>query len=197
MITKNAQLERVLRTLRECRGVIAVKVLSEEEKKEILDVESRVEEKIVFGMCSSLNRGVREALQREFTVAIVIQTSEFQYPHHPHMRMTCGDQVVGELVRDEEKIKELRRDPSNIFLWENFVVYIKKISRDPKERSKMRIEYLPRAPLQLQGLPYIENSVFGTPSTDGDALIKRMLDIRSKEPVLGTCLVGFDVKKQY
>lgn len=111
MRTRDTQLEGILKTLRECRGVIAIKVLSEEEKREILDAEIRVEQKIIFGMCKSLNKGLREALQREFTVAMVIQTSEFEYPHHPHMIMICGDQVIGEQVRDEKKVKELRKNP--------------------------------------------------------------------------------------
>jgi len=193
--TKDAQLEEVLRTLRVCRGVMALKVLSEEEKGEILDTEGRVEEKIVFGMCKSLNKGLREALQREFTVAMIIQTSEFQYPHHPYMSMICGDQVVGELVKDKKGVEELRKTPGNLFLWENFVVYTKRLPRNPKERDEMRIVYLPREPLQLKGLPYVKNSVFGTPSTEGDTLIKKMLAIRSEEPTIGTCLVGFNIKK--
>jgi hypothetical protein len=193
--TEDAKLEGVLRTLRECRGVIAIKVLSEEERREILDIEGRVEEKIVFGLCKSLNKGLREALQREFTVAMVIQTSEFQYPHHPYMSMIWGDQVVGELVKDEKKVEELRKNPGNLFLWENFVVYMKKLPRNPKERGEMRVVYLPREPLQLKGLPYIKNSVSGTPSTEGDTLIKKMLAIQSEELTIGTCLVGFNIKK--
>jgi len=189
------ELEGILRTLRECRGVIATKVLSEEEKRQILDVEGRVEEKNVFGMCKSLNKGLREALQREFAVAMVIQTSDFQYPHHPYMNMSYGDQVVGELIKDEKRVEELRKTPGNLFLWENFVVYVKKLPRNPKERNEMRIVYLPREPPQLKGLPHIENSVFGTPSTEGDTVIKRMLAIQSEEPTVGTCVVGFNIKK--
>jgi len=187
------RLETVLRTLRECRGVIATKLLSETEKAEILDVESRVEERIVFGMCKSLNSGMREALQREFTLAMVIQTVEFEYPHHPYMIMSCGDQVVGELIYDKKKVEELRTTPTNLFLWENFVIYIKKIPRNPKERGEMRLVYLPRKPIQLEAVPFVKDGVFGTPSTEGDALIKRVLAIQSKEPVIGTCLVGFGI----
>lgn len=190
----DAHLEEALTALRECRGVLAAEILSEEDKKRILDVESKVEEKTILGMCKSFNKGVRESLQREFVIAMVIQTSEFEYPHHPYMNMICGDQVVGELINDEKRIEELGRNPTNLFIWKNFVVYMRKLSRDPKERSNMRIVYLPREPVQLGSLPHVENSVFGTPSTEGDALIKRMLNIKSKESVVGTCLVGFDIK---
>lgn len=195
MEAENARLETVLTVLRECRGVIAIKLLSKAEKKEILDVESKVEEKIIFGMCKSLNKGVREALQREFTVAMVIQTSEFQYPHHPYMIMVCEDRIIGELVKDPKKVEELRKSPNSFFLWDNFVVYMKKFPRDPNERRKVRIVYLPREPLQLQGVSYVKDSVFGTPSTQGDILIKKMLNVKSKDLTMGTCLVGFNIKE--
>lgn len=191
----DARVEEVLKTLQDCCGVIAVKVLSEEEKREILKVEGEEEEKIIFGMCRSLNEGVREALKREFTVAMIIDTSKFQYPHHPYIIMKCGDKVLGELIGDEEKIEELRRDPSNLFLWRNFVVYMKRLPRDPKERKKMRVIYLSREPPQLQSLSYIRNSVFGTPSTRGDILIKRMLTVQSQDPNVGTCLIGFNIER--
>jgi len=195
MKNRDVRLEEILTTLRECSGVIAVNVLSEEERKKILDVESKVEEKVILGMCKSLNKGVREALRREFTIAMVIQTSEFQYPHHPHMIMLCEDQVIGEYVEDREKVKELRRNPNNFFLWENFVVYMKRIPRNPREKGKTQMIYLPREPLQLKGISYVKNSVFGTPSTQGDLLIKKMLAVKSQDLTVGTCLIGFNIRK--
>jgi len=189
----NAWIEEVLMTLRECSGVIAVKILSEEEKKEILNAESKAEEKIVFGMCKSLNKGVREAVRREFAVAMVIQTSDFQYPHHPYMIMVCGDQVLGELVEDRKKIEELRKNLITSFCGRTFVVYMKKIPRNREEREKIRLIYLPRKPVQLRGIPYIRDSVFGTPSTPCDMLIKKMLAIQSQDITIGTCLIGFNI----
>jgi len=195
METKNGQLERVIRTLRECCGVITARLLSEEEKQMVLDLEKTVEEKIVFGMCKSLNEGVRAALQMEFTVAMVIQSSKFPYPHHPHVSMRCKDQVIGELITDDRELEELKKNPHNFFLWENFVVYVKRLPKDPEGRSKLRIIYPPREAIQLQGLPSVKCSVFGTPSTEGDALIKRILDVPSEEGAVGTCLVGFTLAR--
>jgi hypothetical protein len=191
METKNGQLERVMRTLRECRGVIVARLLSEEEKQTVLDLEKNVEEKVVFGMSKSLNEGVRVTLQMEYTVAMVIQSSIFPYPHHPHVSMRCGDQVVGELITDEGALEELRKNRYNFFLWENFVVYVKRLPKDPEGRRKLRIVYPSREAIQLKDLSSVKSSVFGTPSTEGDALIKRMLDIHSEEGAVGTCLVGF------
>ncbi len=195
MEPKNGQLESVIRTLRECCGVIVARLLSEEEKQTVLDLERNVEEKIVFGMSKSLNEGVRAALQMEFTVAMVIQSSIFPYPHHPHVSMRCDDQVVGELITDLGALEELRKSPYNFFLWDNFVVYVKRLPKDPAGRRKLRIIYPSRKAIQLHGLSTVKCSVFGTPSTEGDALIKRMLDIPSEEGAVGTCLVGFTLAR--
>lgn len=186
-------LEKVLEVLRDCRGVLAIKVLTEEEKKRILHIESEIEARIVFGLCKSLNKGLRETLKRKYTVVLVIQTSDFDYPHHPYMNIISRDQVIGKLVYDKEKIQELREDPSNFFLWDNFFINRKKLPRDLEERRKMRAVYLAREPLQLMGMQSIADAVFGAPSTQGDTLIKRMLDIKSDSTTIGTCLVGFDI----
>jgi hypothetical protein len=192
---KKEQLERVLRTLRACRGAVAIRVLSEDEKKALLELERRVEDNIVFGMCKSRNDGVREALQREVTAALVIQSAIFQYPHHPHMSLRCGDRVLGELVTDREKREELKKNASNFFLWDDFVVYMKRLPRGREEREKMRMIFHPREPLQLRGVPGVENSVFGTPSTEGDALIKRRMNIQGEDAHLGTCVLGFNLQR--
>lgn len=188
------QLERILEILKNDEGVKTLRTLSKEEKQKLLDVEKREEKKIVYGMCMSLNKGVREALQRDFTIAIIINTSEFKYPNHPSMIITCEDQVIGEVIIEKKKVEELRKDPSNVFIWDNFVVYMKKLPRDPGERKKMRLIYVPGKPVQLVAEKCIRDSVFGTPSTEGHALLMQILSYQSMEDIIGTCLIGFNLE---
>jgi hypothetical protein len=189
------RIEIVLKTLLEIPGVITVKALSRDEMSEILMIEKEEEEKIVFGMCKSINKGIREALGMEYTIGLVIKSSEFQHPHHPHMVMICGTEITGEIVSDVEKIQEMRKDTSNFFLWDNFVVYMKKLPKNPRERNKMRVVYEPRKPHFLQDLSFIQESVFGTLSIKGDTYLKKILSISSKDPMIGTGLVGLNIKK--
>jgi hypothetical protein len=189
-------LDAVIRALRDCRGVLETRILTEEEKRRVLEVEKKAEEKVAYGMCKTLNRGVREALAREYAVALVIDSSLFEYPHHPHMRMVCGDVVVGEQVRDNMRIEELKKDRSNFFLWENFVLYMPKLPKGPEERKKLRLIYTERPAVQLEGHPCVERSVFGTPSMEGDLLVKELLAVDSDKPTVGTCVVGFDLKRE-
>jgi len=186
----------VLGSLMGMRGVLSAKALGEGERADLLSAESKSEERVVLGMCRSFNRGVREALERDASIAIVINSSEFLYPHEPHMRLLHNDEVVGEEVYDERRASELRGSRNNVFLWKNFVVYQDRLPRDRKARGEMRITYLPRPFPELAKIGRVEDGVFAEPSMDGDLAVKRMLGFTSTDPVVGTCLVGFNIGPQ-
>ena len=186
----------VLGSLVLMRGVLSAKALGEGEKADLLLAESKSEERIVLGMCRSFKKGVREALERDASIAIVIDSSEFLYPHEPHMRLLYNDEIVGEEVYDERKASELRGSRNNVFLWKNFVVYQDRLPRDRKARGEMRITYLPRPFPELAEMGRVEDGVFAEPSMDGDLTVKRMLGFTSTDPVFGTCLVGFNIGPQ-
>jgi len=188
------KLEVVVEALRQCRGVRRLKLLTDEEKRRLLEVEAEVERRVILGICPSLNLGVREALDRPFTVAMVIQSSEFPYPHHPHMRIVLGDMVVGEQVSAKDRVSELRRSPENMFLWDNFVVYRSRLPRDMDGRRRLRFLYLPRPFPALQDLAEVRDEVLGVPSAEGDKSVKTLLGEMSSEPTLGTSLIGFSLR---
>lgn len=195
METTNDCLELVLEKLRGCRGFKTLKVLTANERRHILEVEKKAEERIAYGMCRTLNQGIKEAIQRDYTVAVVMDTSIYEYPHHPYVLMVCDDAIVGEQVKDLKRIEELKRDRSNFFLWDNFVIYTQRLPKEQEERQKLRIVYPPRETLQLEGIAYVEKGTFGTPSTDGDTLVKKLLSFTSNDSVMGTCLIGFNIKR--
>ena len=194
-MTDSACVDTVLKTLRDCKGVIEARILTKNEKRRILEVEEKAEEKVAYGMCRTLNRGVREVLARDYAVALVIDSSEFEYPHHPHMKMVYDDTIVGEQIKDQKQLGELKKERSNFFLWENFVLYMTKLPRGPEERKRLRMVYMERPAVQLEGHPCVDRSVFGTPSMEGDILVKELLSVHSDKPTVGTCVVGFDLKE--
>ena len=179
--------------LRNVEGVLALKRLFEDERREILEAESKAEDRVIMGMCKPLNLGLRESLKKRFAFALVIDTSKFRYPHHPHMKLVYGDEVVGEQILDEVKINELKKNPRNIFLWSNFVLYYDKTPKKPEDKRKMRFLFLPREADLLNGLERVKNVVIGVPSPEVDTLIKKILGFESLKVEVGTCVVGFDV----
>jgi hypothetical protein len=186
----------VLSTLRSCRGVQTLKVITEDEKKRILQVEKEAEEEIAYAMCKTLNIGIREAIKRESTLAILIDSSLYEYPHHPDMVMLCDNIVLGEQVNDPILIKELRNDKSIFFLWDNFVIYTSRLPKDKKTRERVRMVYKSMNVQQLENIACVKEEVFGSPSMKGDMLIRRMLSYGEVSPMIGTCLIGFDIRHQ-
>lgn len=168
-----------------------MRLLTPREKQRLLEVEAEVEDRVVFGMCPSLNEGVREAVTRPFTAGMVIDTSQFPYPHHPHMCIMSGESIVGEQILDKARLSQLRGSRDNIFLWENFVVYRNRLPRDMEGRKRLRLLYLARPFPVVQGLPAVRKEVLGVPSAEGDRFLKDLLQEMSTEIVLGTSLVGF------
>jgi len=177
-------------------GVIRLRLLNAEEKKEILKTETQEEEKIIWGMCKSINEGVREALNRDYTIAIVIDSSKFKYPYHPHMEIRYRDRIVGEEV-SKEKAAELRIEKTNMFLWETFVIYPHKTPKGSEAREEMRLHYISRPFETLKGLTEISDCVLGVTSSLGDEKIKEFLESEPGGPEIGTCLIGYNLSTDH
>ena len=122
MHSKDTYLELVLNSLRSCRGVEALKILTSDEKDRFIELEAKAEDSITNNICRTINQGARDALQRDYTVALVIDTSIYERPHHPRMSMIYEDTIVGEEIEDKNRIDRLKKDRGNFFLWHNFVI---------------------------------------------------------------------------
>lgn len=180
--------------LKRLKGTLAVKVLTENQKNQILELEKRNEEKKYFEMCKTLNKAVRTAIERDTAVAMVIKTSEFNYPPPPYMQMKYENQIVGEFVYEEDEINELKKSKGNVFLGENFVVYLTKIPKDVSAREDMRMTHIVKPFKKLEKLDGIKHAVFGEPCNECDNFIKKLLSIKSNDQTVGTCIIGFNVE---
>ena len=192
MVENSSCFDLVYKRLSESKGVQVIKLLNSDEKKIILDLETSVEDKIAYGMCRTYNEGIREALNRSYTLAMVIDTEVFEYPHHPLMRMVLEEAIMGEQINDPNKLAILKQDRTNFFLWENFVIYTSRLPKDRESRQKLRIIYQKRGVPQLYGIRCVKDDVFGTLSSEGDKIMKEMISFPSDNIVMGTSLIGFN-----
>ena len=90
-------LEIVLSTLNSCRGVQSLKVMTEEDKERILKIEEKAEDEIAYAMCKTLNLGVREAVKREITIALLIDSSvikPFKERPFPILTIFCPEERI-------------------------------------------------------------------------------------------------------
>lgn len=185
-------LTEAIDVLRHCVGVESIRVLTSDEKDRLLTVEEAAEDKIAYGMCKTSNNGLREALLRDFTAVILVDSSTYEYPHHPSMVMVYDDIVVGEQVKDPAIREGLRKDRKNFFLWDEFVIYTPILPREKEAKQRLRMVYKPMEVTQLESVNCIDDAVFGTPSTEGDTLLKELMNSGERHPEIGTCVIGFN-----
>ena len=188
----DACLDDAVDVLRGCVGVKDIQFLKPDEKARLLSVEEADEDKIAYGMCKTSNKGLKEALLRDFTAVLLINSSIYEYPHHPYMVMVYDDIVVGEQVKDPAKQEELRKNRKNFFLWDEFVIYTPLLPREKGAKERLRMVYKPMEVVQLDSVHCVDEAVFGTPSTEGDSLLKGMMNWGETHPDIGTCVIGFN-----
>jgi len=175
-------------------GVVQVMVLEDVQKKSLLEIEGRNEEKRFMGMCKTHNKAARDAMSRAHTLAILIRGGQFKTIPFPRMRMMYKDELVGEELYDKDKIETFKKDSKNVFLWENFVIFMRKFPKDRAEYERIMIIHTPseEIPKDTSGFG---NLVMGEPCAESDQTIKEWFGFKSQEGIFGTILVGFDAVK--
>jgi hypothetical protein len=187
-------MEKTLGFFQKQEGVAQVRILTDAEKKSLLESENRGEEKKFMGMCRTHNKGARDAISRKHTLAIIIKGNQFKAIPFPRMRMMYGEELVGEELYEKERIEELKKDKKNIFLWENFVMFMRKLPKDRAEYHRLVIVHTPSNEIPKDASAF-ENLVMGEPCVESDQMIKDWFSFKSQESVFGTILVGFDAAK--
>jgi hypothetical protein len=196
---REEQIEEVIRKLTEVKSIRKVKVLPEEWKEQILELEEKVGEQVLMGLASADNEGVREALQRDVTLILLEGPGcELCKGQKTFYLMNQGD-LAGEHVVDPAEIERLKKDPSVLFLSEDFVLYTDAFPRGEELTEKINKRELLCVfpPLKipiLEGLRGIRDCVLGWPSPPIDLFLKeRISKGDTGDPMMGTYLLGFNL----
>lgn len=184
-------LGRVLEYIRGLKGVLALAVLTLPDREALLRLEREEEERDFLGF-KRYNEGLREALHREYTVALAYRGSVFPMPHKPPVKLLYREKVVGELLYECDKPSHSGRA---IQVFKGFFIYPDRLPRSPSEKMLVKLVYLKRVPEFMVGLPWIENPVYGEPSPSGHRFILDKLKVTAEFDDLSTGLIGFNLKK--
>lgn len=152
----------VVACLRSVPGVLGAARLEESDLERLLNLESDAEKRSIFGPGKLVNAGLREVLQRE-RVYVALTSMEFDWGCRSCLLLKKGERVVGEEVRDPERIRELRQVPTVWFMHDSFVVY--------KDRMSFPADLTER------------DCLFEIPSLPADWLVSRELEVRSGSPI--------------
>jgi len=155
-----------------------------------LDLEQRAEQILMMGLAKTVNRGLRDAIDRDVTYA-AIHDPDLRHPPGPTVTWVRGEEIIGEEVWDKAVIEELKNRGDVLFIGEGFVLYAEKIRRMQKTEVTVVFPSLPVP--ELQSIDKIESVVSATLSAPADLHVKRKLGWSTTDPKIGTILIGFNL----
>ncbi|OGP89286.1 MAG: hypothetical protein A2157_10260 [Deltaproteobacteria bacterium RBG_16_47_11] len=185
----------LLNALKGVKGIKAASLLDDQHRSEILKIEQEAEEKALMGFGKTFNSGLREVLECEIVIA-ALTDMDFEWGCFCGMQLKKGNQVVGEEIRDPNRLRELSQRSDVYFLHKNFVIYKGRINFPQDIMNKVCQFEFPCACVDwFSHLDGIESCIFCNPSTPTDLYIKKNYFEDKDERGLGTILVGVTCPK--
>lgn len=164
-------------------GIVRVKELTEEEKNEVLRLECESEKGVLMGLCQGINEGLREALKKRKVYACATDMS-FVWPNSTYIKITCGEELIGEDVNDKERLERLKAEGHLIA--GTLVFYRDKMRLFKDRRDETRVHILPLEIPDVCG----KKAIVGSPSPPTDLYLKKRMGISTEDKELGTVIIG-------
>jgi hypothetical protein len=181
---------RLINLLTGVKGIRAASLVENQHKDEIVKIEQDAEERALMGLGKTYNSGLREVLECEIVIA-ALTDMDFDWSGFCGMQLKKGDQVVGEEIRDPNRIRELSQRSDVYFLHQNFVIYKGRINFPQDIMSKLCQFEFPSANVDwFSSVDGVESCIFCNPSTPTDIHIKKAFFSPSDERGVGTILIG-------
>jgi hypothetical protein len=177
-------------------GLIKTSSFSNDDRPKMLDIEQEAEKNAFMGLGNVVNAGVREVLACGL-IYVALTNMDFEWGCGPSLVMKKGEELVGEEVRDKQRLAELSNRKDVWFMHQNFVVYKDKVSF-PQDMMKKICHF------EIPGLPaewcLVEDEnfecrsiIYANPSTLGDIYLKKQYFNEIDEKGLGTILIGVNL----
>ncbi|MGQ9469919.1 MAG: hypothetical protein ACUVTD_08930 [Nitrososphaerales archaeon] len=189
---RKAVVEKVISILKNVKGFHAICELDKEDCKAILELEMRAEKCVLGGLGRGFNAGMREVVKREVVLAVLHDKSYVWPPEK--VQIICMGEVIGEEIRTEEELRELKERKDVVLLGDTFMIY-----RDKVSEAFSQLSYFLFPPLsvpELKDFDEIYNAVAAMPSPPVDIYIKekmRRLGIDVSRIDFGTEVIGFNI----
>ncbi|MDO5825424.1 MAG: hypothetical protein Q4Q22_03510 [Methanosphaera sp.] len=196
--TGDEVLQEVLDTIEPLRGVLNVGVLNDEVRANILKIEMEKTGELI----PVINLGVKECLERDYTIAI-IKNASFRPPPTATVQFVDNKgNLLGEEIVNVDQKKKYENDEKAQFIHPDFVLLKsqKDLENDFKEeniRETSRKQAFILPPVQFIEVEELEDTcdvVSSSPDPLADLYLKEYFQFED-DPKLASILVGFNVKK--
>ncbi|MCD5425736.1 MAG: hypothetical protein LRZ92_04660 [Methanosarcinaceae archaeon] len=186
---KKSKIDEIINFLKSLRGIENIKLLTNKEKKEILEIEKSAEKLSLMGLMPGVNQGVRDALSRTYTLSL-IATNDFKWPERGIVKLIYKGVVLGEDVLNKKELKRLENNGNRV-IGGAFVLYSDKINEIGTEKLNECILAISSLDLPwTENIPCAKYVIVGSPSPPTDLYIKNIMNLNEKE---GTVLIGFEI----
>lgn len=186
-------INKVIEELSRVKGVGQCKVLTNEDRRIIGEMEAKADEMTLMGIGRGDNKGVKEVLKSDFLLVFTTDM-DYEWPPAPNVILMQKGEVVGEDTDDEEKLKEIEKSNEAIVMG-NIIIYDKcALSSIGGKCEPLVVVLPPKKCTEIECLPQISSAHLASPSPPTDEYLKERI-CQSNECGTGTFLLGFDIIK--
>ena len=183
----------MIAALKKVKGIVDASPLSEEDRKQVLEIEQDAEKKSLMGLGRVVNTGVREVLNYDL-IYVALTSMDFDWGCRPSLVLKKGQEVVGEEIRDKEAIARLSNQKNVWFMHQNFVIYKDKLSFPQDIIKKVCHFDTPCIPAEWCTVEddkfQCHSIVYANPAAPCDIYLKKQYFSGLNEKGSGTILVG-------
>lgn len=184
--------ETMLKALSKVKGIVNACTVSEGDRQLILDIELDAESRSLMGLGKVINTGVRAVLNCS-AVYVALTNMDYDQGCHPSLIVKKGEEIVGEEIRDKDRIAQLSGRKDIWFLHKNFIIYKTRISFPQDIVQKICFFETPEIPVDWcipEDNAGCYEIICSNPVTPCDVFLKKQYFNGRDEQGLGTILIG-------
>ncbi len=127
MISEEEVSKKVIEKFNSIKGVIGVTQLIEDQIIDIFGLESKALENVLGGLAKGINEGLEKVIPSDAIFSVFMDRS-FDWPKDSLFQIVSSDGIIGEEIRDEEKLEELKRAENVIIVGDCFYIRTDKVA---------------------------------------------------------------------
>lgn len=127
MISEKEVSKKVIEKFNSIKGIIGVIQLSEDQIIDIFGLESRALENVLGGLAKGVNEGLDRVIQSDAVFSVFTDRS-FEWPKDSLFQIVSSDGIIGEEIRDNEKLEELKMAENVIIVGDCFYIRTDKLA---------------------------------------------------------------------
>ena len=177
------------KVLRATRGILDVAWLTPEMREKVLELEAQVGARR-SGLGRYYNEGMRQVLSRK-EVCVVLNNNDFRHASDPCLLWVAGGIVIGEEIADPRRLEILRGAKDVKLIGRNFALYLDRMEEVLGEEPQFVVQGLPFP--EMKTVSGIKDILSASPQGSADLYLKGLFKWETRDPSLGTILIGFNV----